>query len=108
MSILGLNKFPFGACMITSVGMFGLDEAHAPHTPFARVPMLALIGAVRKQPVVVEDEVVIRPMITLTATIDHRYIDGSQGANIANTIRAAFERPWILDGLEAPPEDWRR
>ena len=106
LSFLGLPKFPFGACMITSVGMFGLDEAHAPHTPFARVPMLGLIGAIRKQPVVIDDEIVIRPMITLTATIDHRYIDGMQGANIANTIRNAFKKPWILDGLDAPPKDW--
>jgi len=107
MKFLGLQQFPFGSCMITSVGMFGLDEAHAPHTPFARVPMIALIGAVKKQAVVIEDEIVIRPMITLTATIDHRYIDGSQGANIALTIREAFEKPWILDGLESPPEDWK-
>jgi len=107
MTALGLKKFPFGSCMITSVGMFGLDEAHAPHTPFARIPIIALIGAVRKQPVVIDDQIVIRPMITLTATIDHRYIDGSQGANIAKTIREAFEKPWILDGLDAPPEDWK-
>ncbi len=108
LTFLGLQQFPFGSCMITSVGMFGLDEAHAPHTPFARIPMLALIGAIRKEAVVVDDEIVIRPMITMTATIDHRYIDGSQGANIALTIREAFQKPWILDGLEHPPEDWQR
>lgn len=102
----GLSAFPFGTCMITSVGMLGLDEAFAPHTPFARLPILALIGAIKKQAVVIDDTITIRPILTLTATIDHRYIDGSQAANLANTIREAFQNPWILDGLNSPPEDW--
>ncbi|MGC6510962.1 MAG: 2-oxo acid dehydrogenase subunit E2 [Myxococcota bacterium] len=103
---LGLESFPFGVCMITSVGMLGLDEAYAPHTPFARVPVIALIGACQKQPVVIDDKLDIRPLLTLTATIDHRYIDGSQAANLAKTIRQAFKEPWILDGLSEPPKDW--
>lgn len=106
MSFLGLKKFPFGACMITSVGMFGLDEGYAPHTPFARVPVLALIGAITDRPVVIDGKLEIRPMITLTATVDHRYIDGSQGATLAKTIREAFDKPWILDGLTEAPSDW--
>ena len=94
---LGLSSFPFGSCMITSVGMFGLDEGYAPHTPFARVPIIVLIGAMRETPVVRDGEVVIAPMITLTATIDHRYIDGSQGANLAKTVRRFFENPFAED-----------
>ena len=95
--MLGLSSFPFGSCMITSVGMFGLDEGYAPHTPFARVPIIVLIGAMRDTPIVEDGEVVIAPMITLTATIDHRYIDGSQGANLAKTIRDFFENPFSED-----------
>jgi pyruvate/2-oxoglutarate dehydrogenase complex dihydrolipoamide acyltransferase (E2) component len=101
--MFGLKAFPFGSCMITSVGMFGLDEGYAPHTPFARVPMLALIGAIRDQAVVIDKEIQIRPMLTITATIDHRYIDGAQAANIAGTVREAFEKPWVLDGHQSNP-----
>jgi pyruvate dehydrogenase E2 component (dihydrolipoamide acetyltransferase) len=104
--MFGLEAFPFGSCMITSVGMFGLDEGYAPHTPFARVPLIVLIGALRETPIVEDGEVVIAPMITLTATIDHRYIDGSQGGNLAKTIRMIFEKPWLCDGLSEPPEDF--
>ena len=105
LSAVGLKAFPFGACMITSVGMFGLDEGYAPHTPFARVPVIVLIGAIQKRVVVVDDAMVIRPMLTITATIDHRYIDGSQGATLVKTLREVFDKPWILDGLsEAPSE----
>ena len=92
--MFGLQSFPFGSCMITSVGMFGLDEGYAPHTPFARVPIIVLIGALRDTPIVHDGEIVIAPMITLTATIDHRYIDGSQGGELAKTIRAFFENPF--------------
>ena len=104
--MLGLESFPFGVCMITSVGMFGLDEAFAPHTPFARVPIIVLIGAIRKTPIVKGDEIVIAPMMTMTATIDHRYIDGVQGAMLAKHIRHLFENPWECDNLDAPPEDF--
>ena len=106
LSFLGLKSFPFGACMITSVGMFGLDEGFAPHTPFARVPVIVLIGAVQKKVVVIDDEMAIRPMLTLTATIDHRYIDGAQGATLVKTLREAFDSPWMLDGLNQPPQSY--
>jgi pyruvate dehydrogenase E2 component (dihydrolipoamide acetyltransferase) len=100
---LGLEAFPFGGGIVTSVGMFGLDEGFVPPTPFARVPVYVLIGAIGDTPVVREGEVVIRKMITLTATIDHRFIDGAQGAVLAKTLRACFEAPWTMDGLEACP-----
>ena len=104
--MLGLEAFPFGACMITSVGMFGLDEAFAPHTPFARVPVIVLIGAIRETPIVEDGQIVSAPMITMTATIDHRYIDGVQGAMLAKHIRHLFEHPWECDNLDAPPAEF--
>lgn len=94
---LGVEKFPFGSCVITSVGMLGLDEAFAPPTPFARTPVLVLVGAIRDQPTVVDDEVVIRPLLTITATIDHRFIDGFQGGVLAKVVRSILENPWQLE-----------
>ena len=102
-SLFGLKKFPFGSCMITSVGMFGLDEGWAPQTPFARTPLVVLIGAVRDKPVVMNDSIVVRPLLTITATIDHRFIDGAQGANLAKAVRAAFDKPWTMDGFSEDP-----
>lgn len=102
---LGLEAFPFGSCIVTSVGMFGLDEGYAPPTPFARAPVLVLIGAMRDTPVVRDGEVVIRKMLTITATIDHRFMDGHQGGVLARVVRECFENPWSLDGLQAPPPE---
>lgn len=106
MRALGLEAFPFGSCIITSVGMFGLDEGYAPPTPFARVPLYVLVGAIRKRPVYVGDEIVPQQQVTLTATIDHRFIDGFQGGVLAQAVRELFDNPWSLLGLEGPPEDF--
>ncbi|MFU8840747.1 MAG: 2-oxo acid dehydrogenase subunit E2 [Nitriliruptoraceae bacterium] len=98
---LGLEKQPFGSGIVTSVGMLGLDEAYAPPTPFARVPLYVLIGAVRERPWIVDGEVVVRPVLTITATVDHRFIDGFQAATLAREVHRVFEDPWSLD-REAP------
>jgi pyruvate/2-oxoglutarate dehydrogenase complex dihydrolipoamide acyltransferase (E2) component len=100
---LGVEPFPFGSCIVTSVGMFGLDEGYAPPTPFARVPVYVLIGALRDRVVVVDGQMVIRPMLTITATIDHRYMDGHEGGRLAHTVRGLFENPWQLEGLQGRP-----
>lgn len=103
---LGLERFPFGSCIITSVGMLGIEEAFAPHTPFARVPVLVLVGAVTDQVVARAGVPVVRPMLTLTATVDHRFVDGFQLATLAKVVRETFEHPFrTLDGREAPARD---
>ncbi len=94
---LGIEAFPFGACIVTSVGMLGLDEGFAPPTPFARTPLLVLVGAIREKPAVVDNELCIRPQLTITATIDHRFIDGFQGGMLAKEARRILENPWVLD-----------
>jgi pyruvate/2-oxoglutarate dehydrogenase complex dihydrolipoamide acyltransferase (E2) component len=94
---LGVERYPFGACCITNVGMFGLDEGYVPPTPFARCPIYVLIGALKDAPRVVDGAVTVRKELVITATIDHRYIDGAQGAALANVLRAIFEDPTKLE-----------
>jgi pyruvate/2-oxoglutarate dehydrogenase complex dihydrolipoamide acyltransferase (E2) component len=106
---LGLEAQPFGSAIVTNVGMLGLDDAWVPPTPFARVPLYVLIGAVRDKAVVVDGQVVVRPMLTIGATIDHRFVDGFQAASLARSFRRVFEDPWSLDrpivGSAGPPGD---
>lgn len=101
--VLGVSRFPFGSAIVTSVGMFGLDEAYVPPTPFARVPLYVLIGAVRDSVTVVDGEIAVRPQLTITATIDHRFIDGFQGGVLAQAVRKVFEDPWAIDRASSPP-----
>jgi pyruvate dehydrogenase E2 component (dihydrolipoamide acetyltransferase) len=93
---LGVEPFPFGSVIITNVGVFGLDEGFAPPTPFAHVPVYILMGAVRDTPRAVDGELTIRKCLTLTATIDHRFMDGAHGAFLARVVRDVLENPWQL------------
>lgn len=94
---LGVEPFPFGSCIITSVGMFGLEEGFVPPTPFTRVPVYVLVGAVKERPAVVDGQVSIQKQLTLTATIDHRFIDGAQLSVLAKVVRNVLENPWQLE-----------
>jgi len=105
MKAFGLEAFPFGACIVTNVGVFGLDEGYAPPTPFARVPVYVLVGAIRDAAAVVDGQVVVRKQLTLNATIDHRFIDGYQGGVLAKVMREIFANPWQLEGLSGRPAE---
>lgn len=100
---LGVERFPFGSAVLTSVGMFGIEVGYAPPTPWAHVPVYAAICQIRDEAVVRDGQVVVRPMLTLTATLDHRFVDGMDAGRFAKTIRRCLENPWELDGLSEPP-----
>lgn len=89
----GLPRQPFGSAMITSVGMFGIQHAYAPLSPYYRIPFLVLVGEVTDKPVVVDGEIVVRPMLTLAATMDHRYVDGFHAARLARHVREYCAEP---------------
>lgn len=90
---LGLPRQAFGSAMVSSVGMFGIGHAYAPLASYYRIPFLVLVGEVVERAVVVSGEVVVRPILTLTATIDHRYIDGFHAARLAKTVRRYLADP---------------
>lgn len=100
---LGLEPFPFGSCIVTSVGMMGVDEGYAPATPFARVPVYVVVTALKDEAVVIDGKIVVRPMLNLMATIDHRFLDGYQGGELIRYFREAISKPWTLDGLSEAP-----
>lgn len=79
--------------MITSVGMWGVSKGYSPLAPYYRVPVLVLVGAVTDRPVAVDGAVVVRPMLTLTATFDHRYADGMHAARFADAVRSFLSDP---------------
>jgi pyruvate/2-oxoglutarate dehydrogenase complex dihydrolipoamide acyltransferase (E2) component len=90
---LGITPSPFGSAMVTSVGMFGLPQGFAPLAWMYDVPLLVLVGEITERPVVVAHQVVVRPVIPLTATLDHRYVDGAQIGRALGALRAYLEQP---------------
>jgi hypothetical protein len=99
---LGVRRQAFGSAMITSVGMWGITRAYSPLAGYYRVPVLVLVGAVTPRPVAVAGEVVIRPMLTLTATFDHRYADGFQAAKFAQAVQAYCADPAAFEPFYGP------
>lgn len=93
---LGVPRDPFGSASVTSVGMFDVPAGFAPFFPLARNVLIACIGAVRSAPVVDGDRVVPGHVFTLTATIDHRVLDGATAAVLTREIRDLLARPESL------------
>ncbi|RME21784.1 MAG: hypothetical protein D6806_14065 [Deltaproteobacteria bacterium] len=89
----GIPRDQFGSCLITNVGMMGLDIAYAPLVPYSRAPVVLLVGEAKPRPVVVGDKIEIRPVVTLNASIDHRLCDGALLAKMVKTIKTVFAEP---------------
>ncbi len=83
-----------GTFTITNLGNFGIDA----FTPIINPPESAILGVGRilKKPVVHEDEIVIRSMLTLSLTFDHRVVDGAPAAQFLQTISDYIQDPYLL------------
>ena len=91
-----LSKTPrdgFGSMMVTSVGMLGIDTGFAPLVPYSRCPALMAVGEIKQRPVVVEGQIVIRPILTIGVTLDHRHVDGKGASYMLKAFRNFLENP---------------
>ena len=84
---------PFGAAMITNIGTFGLKTGWAPLVPFSRTPMILAIGEITDRVVAQNGAVVIRPILNVGVTLDHRIIDGHIGGKAAGHLKKLLEEP---------------
>lgn len=98
-----IPRDPFGGVMVTSVGMFGIRVAWAPIVTFSRAPIVIVVGQVEDRPAVHEGQVVARKMLTITASIDHRIMDGYQAGRLAGCVKELLEHPEKLDEPPIPP-----
>ncbi len=85
-----------GTFTISNLGMFGVDAFNAIVNP-PQAAILAL-GQIADRVVPVDGQPVVRPMITLTLSCDHRVVDGARGAEFLQTVVRSIEDPLaILD-----------
>ena len=93
LKMFSVRRSPFGSAMITSVGMFGLPLGFAPLARFYKMGLLVLVGEIADKPVAVDGRVEIRPILPITATIDHRYADGWHISQLIKPFKAYLEDP---------------
>src|SRR5215208_4875804 len=79
---------------ISNLGMFGIDEFTAVINP-PEGAILA-VGAMTAKPVVRDNEIVIRQIMRVTMSCDHRVIDGATGAKFLQTFKKILENPLYL------------
>lgn len=79
---------------VSNLGMFGIDEFTAVINP-PEGAILA-VGAMSPKPVVRENEIVVRQIMRVTMSCDHRVIDGATGAKFLQTFKKILENPLYL------------
>ncbi|MBV8081037.1 MAG: 2-oxo acid dehydrogenase subunit E2 [Actinobacteria bacterium] len=82
-----------GTFTISNLGMYGVEQFVAVLNP-PQAAILA-VGATQDRAVVVDGDVVVRPMLTLTLTVDHRAVDGAPAADFLRTLKSFLEEPGL-------------
>jgi len=89
-----LNELQNGTITITNFGAFDAISG----TPVIKHPEVAILGVgkVTKKPVVLDDEIVIRDIMPLSLTFDHRIIDGADGGRFMIAYKKYLKNPLLL------------
>jgi len=83
-----------GTFTVTNLGMYGVEA----FTPIINPPEAAILGVgkIIQKPVVEENQIKIKPMMTLSLSFDHRIVDGAPAAQFLAKIKEILENPSIL------------
>jgi pyruvate dehydrogenase E2 component (dihydrolipoamide acetyltransferase) len=82
-----------GTFTISNLGMFGVESFTAVLNP-PQAAILA-VGATEDRPVARDGEVVVRPTMAMTLTVDHRAVDGAPAADFLRTLKSMIEQPGL-------------
>ncbi|MEO7775238.1 MAG: 2-oxoglutarate dehydrogenase complex dihydrolipoyllysine-residue succinyltransferase [Steroidobacteraceae bacterium] len=90
-STITIDELTGGTFSITNGGVFGSLMS----TPIVNSPQSAILGmhTIQQRPVAIDGQVVIRPMMYLAVTYDHRIIDGRDAVQFLVAIKDALEDP---------------
>jgi 2-oxoglutarate dehydrogenase E2 component (dihydrolipoamide succinyltransferase) len=88
---LTLEELTGGTFTITNGGVFGSLLS----TPILNMPQSAILGMhkIQERPVVVDGQVVVRPMMYLALSYDHRLIDGKEAVQFLVSVKESLEDP---------------
>lgn len=85
------NEMAGSTFTISNLGMYGVES----FTSIINQPNTAILSVAStiQKPVVVNGEIVIRPMMKVSLNADHRIIDGLEGAKFMQTLKKNLENP---------------
>ena len=88
---LTMDDLQGGTFSITNAGLFGSVGS----TPIINFPEVAILGVhkIQDKPVAVDGQVVVRPVMTLACTFDHRWIDGHTAVQFIVRVKDLLEKP---------------
>jgi 2-oxoglutarate dehydrogenase E2 component (dihydrolipoamide succinyltransferase) len=88
---LALADLEGGTFTISNGGIYGSLLS----TPILNTPQSGILGMhkIEKRPVVIEDQVVIRPMMYVALSYDHRIVDGREAVSFLKRIKECVENP---------------
>jgi pyruvate dehydrogenase E2 component (dihydrolipoamide acetyltransferase) len=91
---LGPDQMTGGTFTLSTMGMFGTDI----FTAIINQPENAIlgVGTIKDKPVVVDGQIVIRPMMNLALSYDHRTIDGADAGRFMQTLKQYMEDPMMI------------
>ncbi len=91
---LPMEKLHGGTFTITNLGMYGIES----FSPIINQPEVAILGVttMEDRPVVRGGEIVIRPIMNLSLTADHRVVDGSVAAEFLQRVKTLLENPALI------------
>lgn len=93
LEMFGVPQDPFGSVLVTSVGMLGVEECFAPIPPVTRIAVALLVTAIKDRPWVDDGKIVVRPIMKLCVTLDHRIADGYESAEMLNELKEIIANP---------------
>ena len=93
-SKLTIEEMQGGTFTITNGGVFGSLMS----TPIINIPQSAILGMhkIQERPVVIAGQIVIRPMMYLALSYDHRIIDGRESVSFLVRVKELLENPELL------------
>jgi pyruvate dehydrogenase E2 component (dihydrolipoamide acetyltransferase) len=80
-----------GTFTISNLGMYGVDAFQA----IVNAPQAAIlaVGRTTERPWVVDGQLAVRPVMTVSVSFDHRVVDGARGAEFLDTLASLIEEP---------------
>jgi pyruvate/2-oxoglutarate dehydrogenase complex dihydrolipoamide acyltransferase (E2) component len=99
LTFLGFPDDPFGSAGLSSVNMHGIEAAFGPLIPVGRCGFLLVVPEIKDRPWAENGQVVVRPVLKLCMTFDHRIFNGHHVSLVENELRSLLENPEeLLEG----------